>query len=97
MADESSMGRVAARGAASTRCWQNTSTSRATRTTTGTTEAKRLDFSASPDGSLSVVAELKRRPGDLIGLDELMRLTGAVDYLRGPGRESNDPLALNPP
>jgi Histidine kinase-, DNA gyrase B-, and HSP90-like ATPase len=52
--------------------------------------SKRLDFFCVADTTLAVVAELKR-PGDLIGLDELRQLSGYVDYLRMRERESNDP------
>jgi hypothetical protein len=51
---------------------------------------KRLDFFCVADSSLAVVTELKR-PGDLIGLEELRQVTGYVDYLRTRERESNDP------
>jgi len=52
--------------------------------------SKRLDFFCVADTSLAVVVELKR-PGDLIGHDELRQLSGYVDYLRGREQESNDP------
>lgn len=52
--------------------------------------SRRLDFFCVADTSLAVVVELKR-PGDLIGLDELRQLSGYVDYLRMRERESNDP------
>jgi Histidine kinase-, DNA gyrase B-, and HSP90-like ATPase len=52
--------------------------------------SKRLDYFCVADTSLAVIAELKR-PGDLVGLDELRQLTGYVDYLRTRERESTDP------
>lgn len=60
----------------------------------GNDGSKRLDFFCVADSSLSVVAELKR-PGDLIGLDELKQLTRYVDYLRSREKESNDPSHSN--
>ncbi|MEK6720837.1 MAG: ATP-binding protein [Chloroflexota bacterium] len=56
----------------------------------GNDGSRRLDFFCLADSSLAVVAELKR-PGDLIGLDELRQVSGYVDYLRTRERESNDP------
>lgn len=52
--------------------------------------SRRLDFFCVADTSLAVVAELKR-PGDLIGLEELNQLAGYVDYLRRREEDSNDP------
>ncbi len=60
----------------------------------GNDGSKRLDFFCVADSSLAVVAELKR-PGDLIGLDELKQVTRYVDYLRTRERESNDPAHSN--
>jgi len=56
----------------------------------GTDGSRRLDFFCVADTSLGVVVELKR-PGDLIGLDELRQVSGYVDHLRTREHQSNDP------
>ena len=53
----------------------------------GNDGSKRLESFCVADSSLSVVAELKR-PGDLIGLDELKQLTRYADYLRSERKRS---------
>ena len=50
---------------------------------------RRLDFFCVADTSLAVVVELKR-PGDLVGLDELRQVADYVDHLRIRERQSND-------
>jgi hypothetical protein len=56
----------------------------------GSDGSRRLDFFCLADTSLVVVTELKR-PGELIGRDELEQVEGYVDYLRTRERETNDP------
>ncbi len=51
--------------------------------------SKRLDFFCMADTSLAVVVELKR-PGELIGRDELEQIERYVDYLRTRERETTD-------
>jgi len=60
----------------------------------GNDGSKRLDFFCLADSSLAVVAELKR-PGDLIGLEELRQVSVYVDYLRARELESNDAAHTN--
>jgi RecB family endonuclease NucS len=50
--------------------------------------SRRLDFFCLADTSMAVVVEVKR-PGLLIGLDELAQIERYVDYLRGWNEESS--------
>ena len=51
---------------------------------------RRLDFFCLADTRLAVVVEAKR-PGDLVGREELEQLEGYVDYLTRSIKASNDP------
>lgn len=54
------------------------------------TGKRRLDFFCLSDSLLAVVVEVKR-PGDLIGRDELAQLEDYVDYLRTWQAQNSDP------
>jgi RecB family endonuclease NucS len=56
----------------------------------GPTGKRRLDYFCLADSLLAVVVEVKR-PGDLIGRDELAQIEDYVDYLRTWEAQSTDP------